>query len=218
MGALAITVVTSPQAVKLTEVHVRRDPARLVGLSCLAAPLTEEASVSRAGAGALRLGVGGLEGSRGALTAGDRGGIEEGKGERRLVEDSGGRGRDRYEGGNRGERSRGDRGEERVRVEGGETKKRGGERERTGRRRGGGKREEGGGEWERRKRREGVYRGKRDFNYGLQDVDGSLAGSGVERAKGVEKGEARTECRTPDGYWQVGANEEEKYRCESDNE
>ncbi len=39
----------------------------------------------------------------------------------------------------------------------------------------------------------GVKRGKREVNYGLQDVDRSLAGSSVERAKGVEKGEARAE-------------------------
>lgn len=69
LGALAVAVVTSPQAVKLTEVHVRRYPARLVGLSRLAASLAEQAAISRAGAGALRLGVGGLEGGRGALTA-----------------------------------------------------------------------------------------------------------------------------------------------------
>lgn len=132
--------------------------------------------------------------------------------------EGGGRGGDRYEGGNRGGKSGGIRGQEGVHVGGGETKKRGGERESTGRRRGRGKREEGGGKGERRKRRERVKRGKREFNYGLQDVDGSLAGSGVERAKGAEKGEARAKCRTQDGYWQVGANEEEKYRCESDSE
>lgn len=56
--------------------------------------------------------------------------------------------------------------------------------------RGGGQREEGGGERETRSResREGRKRGnrgKREFNYGLQDVDGSLAGSGV----GVEHAE-----------------------------
>lgn len=28
----------------------------------------------------------------------------------------------------------------------------------------------------------------------------------------------RTECRTQDGYWQVRANKEEKYRSESDGE
>lgn len=176
-------MVTSPQEVKLTEVHVRRDPARLVGLSRLAASLTEEASVPRAGAGALCLGVGGLEGGCGALAAEGKRGIEEGGGEWGLVGDSGGRGRDRYEGGNRGGRSRGDRGEKKVSVGGGETKERGGEGEGTRRRRGGGKRQEGGGEREMRKRREW---GKREFNYGLQDADGSLAGSGVERAKRAE--------------------------------
>lgn len=44
--ALSIAVVASPQTVKLTEVHVRPYPARLVGLRRLAAYLTEEASVS----------------------------------------------------------------------------------------------------------------------------------------------------------------------------
>lgn len=123
----------------------------------------------------------------------------------------------RYEGGNRGGRCGANRGEEGVHVRGGETEERGGKRERTGRRRGGGEGEEGGRQGQRRKRREGVERGKREFNYGLQDVDRSLAGSGVERARGVEKGEARTERRTQDGYRRVGANEEEKYRCESDS-
>lgn len=33
---------------------------------------------------------------------------------------------------------------------------------------------------------------------------------------GRNKGEARTDRRTRDGYWQVRANEEEKCRCESD--
>lgn len=91
--------------------------------------------------------------------------------------------------------------EEGVHVVGGETKERGGERERVGRRRSGGEREEGGGEGERKKRREGEKRGKREFNYGLQDVYSSLAGSGVKRAKGVEKGEARRRVtyRTQDG-------------------
>lgn len=176
-------MVTPPQEVKLTEVHVRRDPARLVGLSRLAASLAEEAPISRAGAGALRLGVGGLEGGCGALTAEDMREIE-GGGERGLVGDSGGKGRDRYEGGNIGGRSWDSRGEEKVRVGGRETKQRGGERERTGRQRGGGKSQEGGGEGETRKRR---ARGKGEFNYGLQDADGSLAGSGVERAKRAEQ-------------------------------
>lgn len=196
LGALAVAVVASPQAVKLTEVHVRRDPARLVGLSRLAASLPEQAAVPRAGAGALRLGVGGLEGGCGALTAG-----EEGGGERWFVGEGGGRGGDGYEGGNRGGRR-----EEGVHVAGGERKERGGDRERTGRKRSGGEREEGGGERERRK---GEKRGK--FNYGLQDVDGGLAGSGVKRATGAET-EARTECRTRDGYRRVGAREEEKHR------
>lgn len=184
LGALAIAVITSPQEIKLTEVHVRRDPARLVGLSRLAASLAEQASISRAGAWALRLGVGGLEGGSGALTAGKRGGKEQGGGGRWLVEEGGGRERDRCEGGDRRGRSGRDRGEEGVHVGGGETKERGGERERTGRRRGGWKREEGGGQGERGKGRKGV---KREFNYGLQDIDGSLAGTGVKRAKGVKK-------------------------------
>lgn len=177
-------MVTSPQEVKLTEVHVGRDPPRLVGLGRMAASLAEQASISRAGAGALRLGVGGLEGGCGALTAGESGRIEEGGGERQLVGEGGGRGGDRYEGRNRGGRSGGVRGEEGVHVGSGETMERGGERERTGRKRGGGQREEGGGDGERG---EGVKRGKREFNYRRQDVDGRLAGSGVKRAKGAEK-------------------------------
>lgn len=189
-------MVTSPQEVKLTEVHVRWNPARFVGLRCLAASLTEQASVSRTGAGALRLGVGGLEGGCGALTAGERGRTEEGGGERWLVMDSGGG--DGHEGGNRrGNES--ERGEERVR----DTKERGGQRERTGGRRGGGKRQEGSGERETRHRGEGA---KRDFNYGLQDVHTRFAGSYMELAKEMEQGEGerRKEQRTCSGCWQVG--------------
>lgn len=100
-------------------------------------------------------------------------------------------GGDGYEGGNIVGRRGGVRGEEGVHVVGGETKERRGERERTGRRRGGGKREEGGRERERKKRGKGEEGGKREFNYGLQDVDGSLAGCGMKRAKGVEKGDGK---------------------------
>lgn len=75
----------------------------------------------------MRLGVGGLEGSCGALTAGDRRGIEEVGKVRWLI------GRYRYEGGNKRGKSGG---VERVHVGGRETKERGGERERTGRKRG----------------------------------------------------------------------------------
>lgn len=104
----------------------------------------------------------------------------------------GGRGGDGYQGWNRGRRSGSIRREVGVRMVGRQTKERSGEMERTGRRRGGRKREEGGGEGERRKGGEGEKRGKREFNYGLQDVDGGLAGSGVKRAKGAAKGKART--------------------------
>lgn len=90
-------MVASPQAVKLTEVHIRWDPARLIWLCRLAGSLAEEASISRAGAGALRLCVGGLEGGCWALTAGKRGG-----GGRWVIEEGGGGGGDRYEGWNRG--------------------------------------------------------------------------------------------------------------------
>lgn len=84
VGALALAVVAPPQAVELSEVHVGRDPARLVGLSRLAPPLPEQPPVPRGGAGALRLRVGGLEGGRGALAAGGRGGGEENGGEREF--------------------------------------------------------------------------------------------------------------------------------------
>lgn len=46
LGALAIAMVASPQAVKLTEVHVRRDPARLIWLRGLTPSLAEQASIS----------------------------------------------------------------------------------------------------------------------------------------------------------------------------
>lgn len=180
-------MVASPKAVKLTEVHVRRDPTRLVRLSRLAAPLAEQAAISRAGAGALCLGVGGLEGGRGALAAGESGGIEEGGGDRWLVGEGRGIRGHGYEGGDRGGRCGANGGEEGVHVGGGETEQRGGKRERTGRRRGGGEGEEGGREGQRRERTEGVEGGKREFNYGLQDVDRSLAGSRLERARGAEK-------------------------------
>lgn len=71
-------MVLSPELVELTEVHVGWHPARLVGLRSLAAPLTEQAPVSRAGAGALGLCVGGLEGGCGALAAGEGGGVQGG--------------------------------------------------------------------------------------------------------------------------------------------
>lgn len=219
LGALAVAVVASPKAVKLTEVHVRRDPARLVRLSRLAAPLAEQAAISRAGAGALCLGVGGLEGGRGALAAGESGGIEEGGGDRWLVGEGRGIRGHGYEGGDRGGRCGANGGEEGVHVGGGETEQRGGKRERTGGRRGGGEGEEGGREGQRRERTEGVERGKREFNYGLQDVDRSLAGSGLERARGAEKrGKARTERRTRDGYRRVGTNEGEKYQSDGERQ
>lgn len=72
LSALAVAVLVPPQAVKLTEVHVGRNPARLIGLRRLAASLAEQAPVPRAGAGALSLRVGGLQGGGGALTAGER--------------------------------------------------------------------------------------------------------------------------------------------------
>lgn len=132
--ALSIAVVASPQTVKLAEVHVRQDPARLVGLRRLAASLAEEASVPGAGAGALGLGVRRLEGGSGALAAGKRGRTEEGRGERWLV--GGGGCRDGYEGGDGGARRNGiHRGDERI----WETGQRGGERKRMGSRRVGGK-------------------------------------------------------------------------------
>lgn len=70
-SALPVTVVTPPQGVKLTEVHVGWHSARFVRLSCLAASLPEEAPVSGAGTGALRLGVGGLQCGCGTLATGN---------------------------------------------------------------------------------------------------------------------------------------------------
>lgn len=66
-------MVTSPEAVKLTEVHVGWNSTRFIRLSCLAASLAEEAPVSGAGAGALRLSVGGLQSGCRALATGNRG-------------------------------------------------------------------------------------------------------------------------------------------------
>ena len=180
-------MVTSPQAVKLTEVHVGRNPARLVGLRRLAASLAEQAPVSRAGAGALRLGVGGLEGRRWALTAGESGGVE-GGGVRWVVGEGGGRGGGRYESWNRGGRGGGVGEQDGVHIAGGQAEERGGDGERTGRRWGVRKSEEGGGEGERRKGGDGE---KREFNYGLQDVDAGLGGSWVKHAEGATKGKVK---------------------------
>lgn len=74
LSALPVTVVAPPQGVELTEVHVGGHPARFVRLRRLAAPLAEEAPVSRAGTGALRLSVGGLQCGGGALATGNTGG------------------------------------------------------------------------------------------------------------------------------------------------
>lgn len=73
-------MVHSPEPVELAEVHVGRHASGLVGLSRLAASLPEQAAVSGAGAGALRVRVGGLQRRRGALTDGrsidrQRGGV-----------------------------------------------------------------------------------------------------------------------------------------------
>lgn len=101
MCALAVTLVAPPQQVKLTEVHVGRDPACLIRLGCLASSLaSEQTSIPRTGAGALSLSVGGLQGGCGTLTAGESGGAEErggGGGGRWLIGNSGGcRGGDAY--------------------------------------------------------------------------------------------------------------------------
>lgn len=174
--ALSIAVVASPQTVKLTEVHVRQDPARLVGLRRLAASLAEEASVPGAGAGALRLGVGRLERGSGALAAGKRVRTEEGRGERWLV--GGGGCRDGHQGGDGGaRRNGGHRGDGRIR----ETAQRGGERKRTGGRRAGGKIHEGIGNGKTRERTEGV---RRDFREGLQNLQVGLVGGVMGHAEG----------------------------------
>lgn len=121
--ALAVALVSSPQQIKLTEVHVGRDPPRLVRLCCLASSLaSEQASIPRAGAGALSLGVCGLQGGCGALTAGESGGAEDGGGGGRwLIGKSGGRrgGGDGYKCWNTGEGESGG-------IVGGETKERSG--------------------------------------------------------------------------------------------
>lgn len=174
LGALAVAVVASPQSVKLAEVHIGWDPARLIRLCCLAPSLAKQASVPRAGTGALCLGVGGLEGGCGALAAGESGGA---------------RGGDRYKGwnGGGGGWSRRTTGGEEVHVRGRETKQRHGVREGTVRRGCRGKRKDGGGETERRKR------GKREFSYGLHYISRRLAGSLVNHTKQVGKGRAKTE-------------------------
>lgn len=46
LHALAIAMVAPPQSVKLTEVHVGWDPARLVRLRRLTPSLAEQASIS----------------------------------------------------------------------------------------------------------------------------------------------------------------------------
>lgn len=173
LGALTVTVVAPPQAVKLTEVHIRWNPASLVGLRRLTASLAEQASVSRTRAGTLRLGVGGLEGCRRALTAGGREGG--GRGEERWI--GGKRG---YEGGKRGGGSRVDGGRDGVRDVGRQAEERGGVGQRTWGRRHGGEGERG-------------ERVNREFNYGLQDVNAGLATSGLKGAKraGMDIGEER---------------------------
>lgn len=88
-------MVHSPEPVELAEVHVGRHASGLVGLSRLAASLPEQAAVSGAGAGALRVRVGGLQRRRGALTDGrsidrQRGGVRVRGGARDTGEDRGG--------------------------------------------------------------------------------------------------------------------------------
>lgn len=73
LSTLSVTVVTPPQGVELTEVHVGGHSARLIRLSRLAASLAEEAAVPGAGAGALGLRVGRLQGGCGALVTGNTG-------------------------------------------------------------------------------------------------------------------------------------------------
>lgn len=189
---LSVAVVAPPQAVELTEVHVGPDPARLVGLRRLAAHLAEEAPVPRAGAGALGLGVGGLERGRGALAAGKRGRAEEGGGDRWLVGD----GYQRGDGRARGDGTRG----------GGETiadvGEGGGERQKAGRRRGGGKRQEGSGERKTREGKEGVERG---FRYGLEHIHTGWVEGVLVRAEGWTR-----EDRTDGGHQQVGGQRRRK--------
>lgn len=172
-------MLAAPQAVELTEVHVGPDPARLVGLRRLAADLVEEASVSRAGAGALSLGVGGLEGGGGALAAGKRGGAEEGRGEGRLVGGGGSRGG--YQRGDGRVRGKGTGGAGETTADAG---KGGGERKRAGWGRGGGKRQEGSGKRKTGTRKERAEK-EGSFKRGLENVHAGLVGGEMECAEGA---------------------------------